>query len=291
MPLTHTRVFRVRYDECDPYEHVNNAAYLRYMQEAAFDASAAAGYGHARYAAMGQLWLAHTTHIEYRQPLKYGDSVAVTTWVADFARVRSRRMYELRNAATQALAASAYTDWVFVEATTGRPAPIPAELISAFCPDGAPPTLTRTLLPAAVPPAAGPFRLPLRVAWRDVDSAGMVNNPNYLTYVAEAGFAVSAAHGWPHTRMAAAGFGILAHQHHLEYRRPAAYGDDLEIATWFSDVKAASATRHYVITRPADQELVARVQSQYVWVSRETLKPIRIPRDFLADLAPNRAAA
>ncbi len=38
------RAFRVRSYECDGYGHVNHANYLRYMQEAAFDASAAAGY-------------------------------------------------------------------------------------------------------------------------------------------------------------------------------------------------------------------------------------------------------
>ena len=51
MPLVHTRNFRVRHYECDAYGHLNNANYLRYMQEAAFDASAAAGYGMLRYEA------------------------------------------------------------------------------------------------------------------------------------------------------------------------------------------------------------------------------------------------
>jgi Acyl-ACP thioesterase len=49
MPLTHLEKFKVRYTECDQYGHVNNANYLRYMQEAAFGASADAGYDFARY--------------------------------------------------------------------------------------------------------------------------------------------------------------------------------------------------------------------------------------------------
>ena len=57
MPLTHTRTFRVRYYECDAHGHLNNANYLRYMQETAFDASEAAGYDLARYEAMERLWL------------------------------------------------------------------------------------------------------------------------------------------------------------------------------------------------------------------------------------------
>ncbi|MBL8059021.1 MAG: acyl-CoA thioesterase [Anaerolineales bacterium] len=291
MPLTHTRAFRVRFDECDAYGHVNNAVYLRYMQETAFDASAAAGFGAARYTAMGRLWLTHDTQIDYLRPLAYGDTVAVTTWVADFARVRSRRMYELRQAGSGELVAQAHTDWVFLDAASRRPAPIPADLIRAFFLDEPAPQLKREPFPAAPPPPPGPFSVRRRVEWRDVDTAGIVNNPNYLAYVAEAGFAVSEAHGWPHQRMEAAGFGILARRHRLEHRRPAGYGDELLITTWASAMRAASGVRHYQITRAADGELVTRVHSQYVWVDRRTLKPIRIPADFLADFAPNIAGA
>ena len=49
MQHIHERTFRVRYYECDAYGHVNHANYLRYMQETAFDASAAVGYEIARY--------------------------------------------------------------------------------------------------------------------------------------------------------------------------------------------------------------------------------------------------
>ena len=49
MPLEHARTFRVRYYECDALGHAKGVSLLRYMQETAFDASAAAGYDLARY--------------------------------------------------------------------------------------------------------------------------------------------------------------------------------------------------------------------------------------------------
>jgi acyl-CoA thioester hydrolase len=291
MPLTHTRTFRVRHYECDGYGHVNNATYLRYMQEAAFDASAAAGYGLERYRAMGRLWFIHETWIEYLRPLTYGDSVAVKTWVADFGRVRSRRMYEFSNAASGELAAQAYTDWAFIDMATGRPAAIPPELVAAFFPEGAPPAAgKREPFPTPPAPPAGVFKTRRRVEWRDVDAAGHVNNANYVAYIGEAAFGAAAAFGWDHVRMTEAGFGVLARRHHVEYRREAVYGDELEISTWLSDFRAASVTRHYSLTRTSDGELVARVNSQYVWVDRRTLKPIRIPAAVLVDLTPNTAA-
>ncbi|MBZ0277150.1 MAG: thioesterase family protein, partial [Anaerolineae bacterium] len=79
-PLTHTTTFHVRHYECDAYGHLNNANYIRYMEEAAFEASAAAGYPKARYEGMGFIWLARETEIEYLNAVHYGDRVEVKTW-------------------------------------------------------------------------------------------------------------------------------------------------------------------------------------------------------------------
>src|SRR5512137_1171119 len=215
MPLTNTTRFRVRYVECDAYGHVNNANYLRYMQEAAFDASAAAGYGLARYAAMGHHWLIRETDIEYIQPLRYGDTVHVKTWVIDFQRVRSRRAYEFRRDGADELVARASTDWVYLDDATGRPAPIPLEMMAAFFPEGLPAEATapRERLAPTPPPPPGVFRMQRRVEWRDIDTVGHVNNAVYLAYIEDCGIQAVAAHGWPISRMNAGGFGVVARQH------------------------------------------------------------------------------
>ena len=138
MPLTHTRAFKVRHYECDGYGHLNHANYVRYMQETAFDASAAAGYDLPRYEQLGHNWLVRETDIQYLLPLHYNDRVAITTWVMDFRRVRSRRAYEFRHEHSGEVAAKAVTDWVYLNTETGRPAAIPAEMMVAFFPEGLP---------------------------------------------------------------------------------------------------------------------------------------------------------
>lgn len=290
MPLTHTRAFRVRYHECDAYGHVNNVSYLRYMQEAAFDASAAAGYGFARYQDMNRNWLVRRTDVEYLQPARYGDTVEVTTWVVDFHRVRSRRAYELRLAGSGQMAARGMTDWVFVDAA-GRPVTAPPEMIAAFFPEGYAETAApRDHFPAAPPPPPGVYRTRRRVAWSDIDTAQHVNNIAYMVYVEDCGMEVLAAHGWPVARMTAEGFGMLLRQHQIEYLQPAVMDDELELATWVSEVRRASATRHYTITRVRDGALMARVNTRAAWVDMASGRPIRIPDRFLADFAPNVAA-
>ncbi len=286
VPLTHTRTFRVRYYECDAYGHVNNANYLRYMQEAAFDASTAAGYSPARYAQIGRQWLVRETDIEYLRPLRYGDSVQVKTWVTDFRRVTSRRAYEFYQGAE--LGARAHTDWAFLDSATGQPVTIPSELIAAFFPDGPPDSIpSREKFPSAPPPPASLFSIRRRVTWQDIGPAQHVNNAVYLAYVDDCGMQVLAAYGWPLARMAAEQFAIIVRRHRIQYRQPALLDDELEVATWVSDVKRATAVRHYTINRVKDNTLVARAHTLYVWVDLTTRQPIRIPPQFLADFAPN----
>jgi acyl-CoA thioester hydrolase len=288
MPLTHVRTFRIRHYECDAHGHVNHANYLRYMQETAFDASAAVGYDMARYQAMGYHWLVYETDIEYLHPLRYGDSVQVKTWVLDFRRVRSYRAYELRLAGSDELVARAHTDWVYLNSATRRPAPIPPEMVTAFLPEGPPePPLPRRRFPSAPPPPPGVFRMRRQVEWRDIDPERHVNNAAYLAYIEDCGVHVSAAHNWPLERMWAEGFAIIARRHQIEYRQPAVLGDELELATWVSDVRRATATRHYTITRLGDGELLARAHTLWVWVDIETGRPIRIPAGFMPDFSPN----
>ena len=288
MSLIHERSFKVRHYECDAYGHVNHANYVRYMQEAAFDATAAAGYDTTRYEAMDRIWLVRHTDITYLYPLTYGDSVIVKTWVVDFRRVRSRRAYELRLASSGEIVARAMTDWVFLDRQSLRPVSIPAELRQAFVPDDPPAEVPpREPFPKAPPPPPGVFKMRLRVEWRDIDAAQHANNATYVTYLENCSVQVAASLGWPMRRMRAAGFGIIARRYRIEYLLPALQDDELELATWVSDVKRATAVRHYTIHRVADGALLARVHGLWVWVDLASGRPMRIPADFLADFAGN----
>ena len=288
MPLIHEHTFPIRFYECDAHGHVNNANYLRYMQEAAFAASAAAGYDFARYEELGQSWLIRETEIEFLAPLVYGDTLTIKTWVNDFHRVRSRRMYEFyKNGRTEPIA-RANTDWIYLETATNQPVAIPDQLKTAFFPEGAPAQAgKRARFPEPPSPPDGVFTATRRVEWRDIDEVGHVNNAVYLSYIEDAGVQVSCAHGWPIKRMAGAGFAIIPRKHHIEYVQPALMDDQLEISTWVSGGRRSTAIRHYLIRRVNDGALLARVNTLYIWVSTETFHPIRIPTDFWEDFAPN----
>jgi acyl-CoA thioester hydrolase len=281
------RAFRVRLYECDAYGHVNHANYLRYIQEAALEASSAVGYSVERYREMGRTWLIRETDITYLRPLSYGDAVIVRTWVDDFRRVRSRRQYEMRLEGSDEPVASARTEWVYLDASTLRPVSVPPEMVSAFYAGEPPVGDRREPFPEPPPPPEGIFRMRRPVEWRDIDPAGHVNNANYLAYIEECNMAVAVAHRWPMERIMAAGFGIVARRYRIEYRDSARHGDEVEVTTYVSDVKRSTATRHNDITRVSDGTLLVRANALWVWVDLRTGRPTRIPQAFIDDFSPN----
>ena len=287
MPLTHTRTFRVRHYECNAHDQVFPAVYMRYAQEAAFAATAAAGYDLARYEELDRLWLARESEIEYLRPLRYGDSVQVKTWVVDFRRVRSIRAYEFRHAESSLLVARATTDWVHLTLSTLRPAYISIEMRTAFFPEGPPPPApARERFPASPAPPQGAFQQFRRAEWRYVDAAGHVNNTVYLSYVEKCALQALTARGWPLSRMGSEGFAITTRSHRIEYKQPALLNDELELTTWLSDIQATTAIRHTIITCTRDGAEVSRARTVHAWVNPETGQPQAIPEALLADIAP-----
>ncbi len=133
------RIFRHSFDvpksAIDQNGHVNNVAYVQWMQDVAvrhFEASGCADAMHAT----GGTWVARSHRIDYLRPAFSGDAIEVRTWITGFRRVRSTRRYEFVRYDDDAVLARGETDWVFVSAETGRPMAIPAALRDAFLPFG-----------------------------------------------------------------------------------------------------------------------------------------------------------
>jgi acyl-CoA thioester hydrolase len=119
-------------DVIDVNGHVNNLAYLQWMQDAAIAHSEARGWPVARYVETGTGWVVRSHFIEYLVPLFREDHVALLTWVTTMRRKSSARRFLFWRERDQQVIARAETIWVFVTAATGRPALIPSTLASAF---------------------------------------------------------------------------------------------------------------------------------------------------------------
>ncbi len=130
-PAAHEYEFDVPPGAIDENGHVNNVEHVRWMQEAAVRHFESVG-GNALMAAARATWVVRSHHVEYLRPALRGERIRVRTWVEDFRRVMSRRRYEFVRADDATVLARGETEWVFVDATSGRPKAIPAEIQALF---------------------------------------------------------------------------------------------------------------------------------------------------------------
>jgi acyl-CoA thioester hydrolase len=114
-------------DAVDQNGHVNNIAYIQWMQDVAVSHADAVGCVRMS-TALGATWVVRSHHIEYLRPAFAGETLTLFTWVANFQKVRSLRKCKIIRAADQAVIVCAETDWVFVDAKTGHPLKIPDDI-------------------------------------------------------------------------------------------------------------------------------------------------------------------
>jgi acyl-CoA thioester hydrolase len=287
----HRVTFKIRHDECDAYGHLNNAHYLRYMQEAAFSASAAVGLDHADYIERDRVWLIRATSLEYLRPLTAGDRIEIETWIEGLRRATARRRYVIHKLGTDTIAGRGFSDWVFLKRSTGAPVAISPEVVQVFFPQGEAPKSPRwtTLRPPARPEEV--FVTRRTVEWRDIDPMRHLNNAVYLSYAEECAIELAQAYGWCMQRWMEYGVAFVARQNQVEYLCPARMGDEIRIETWLTSIRAASGTRFYRYERAADGQTLARLNTRWVLVDLQSGQPKRLPDEFRERIAPNLAPA
>jgi acyl-CoA thioester hydrolase len=115
----------------DENNHVNNVAYVQWMQDVAIAHSNHVG-GTQATQQVGATWVARSHQIEYLRPSFMGDRIRILTWIADFRKARSRRKYKFLRLEDETVLARGETEWVFIDSTTGRPRSVPEAVASCY---------------------------------------------------------------------------------------------------------------------------------------------------------------
>ncbi len=124
---------RVSDADIDRQGHVNNVAFLRYVQEAAV-AHWRALVPAAVQAAFA--WVVRRHEVEYLRPGQPGDELRVRTWLGQAIGATWERFTEVFRAGEDQPLAVARTVWVLLDAATGRPRRVDPELVARFAPPG-----------------------------------------------------------------------------------------------------------------------------------------------------------
>jgi acyl-CoA thioester hydrolase len=120
-------------DDIDELGHVNNAVWVRWIQDVA-TAHWMAVAGDASVAAF--LWVVVRHEIDYVGNVRLGDSVTARTWISDPPKgARFDRNMEFANASGKIVVKSK-TTWALIDRTTGRIARVPPAVATRFMEQG-----------------------------------------------------------------------------------------------------------------------------------------------------------
>ena len=115
--------------DIDEQNHVNNIVYLRWVQDVATAHWQAIASPEAQET-VGWVVLRH--EIDYKTPAALGDKIILRTWVGKATRLTFERFTEIRRNGDGQLLSKARTLWCPINAQTGRPMRVPAEVRVQF---------------------------------------------------------------------------------------------------------------------------------------------------------------
>lgn len=110
-----------------------------------------------------------------------------------------------------------------------------------------------------------------------IDIHRHVNNQEYLRWMQDVAIEHSTHLGWPMARYLETGASWYVKSHFIEYLRPALLGDALLACTWVAGMSERSSPRHTLFLREDSHEIVARAETQWIFVSLRNGRPLAIP--------------
>ena len=115
--------------DIDELGHVNNAVYLRWVQDVATAHWKAFASAEAQAAIA---WVVVRHEIDYKAPALPGDEILLRTWVGGATRITFERHTQIVHASRRQLLAQARTLWCPISAQSGKPQRVSAEVRAQF---------------------------------------------------------------------------------------------------------------------------------------------------------------
>ena len=132
MPISsvYSKTITIPQSAIDENGHVNNVAYVQWMQDIAVEHYSSIGGVEVQGSEV--TWVVREHKIEYLFPAFAQEEIEIRTWVENIRRVRSLRKYEFVRKSDGKMLVRGETDWVFVDVKTGAPRAVPDEVVKIF---------------------------------------------------------------------------------------------------------------------------------------------------------------
>ncbi len=119
------------------------------------------------------------------------------------------------------------------------------------------------------------FLVSIRPRYGEVDSMGVVYHAHYLVYFEIGRTEYMRAHGASYAALEREGYRLAVVDASVQYKRPAMYDQELEVAVWLSQLGRATATFRYELW---DQEghVLASGQTRLGCINAQN-RPVALP--------------
>lgn len=136
----------------------------------------------------------------------------------------------------------------------------------------------------------GRFRVSEYVRWSDVDMAGIICYGAYVRFFEIVETELFRAIGLPFAEVFERfDFWLPRAQLHFDFRRPALLDERLDVEAWIGRIGSSSLRLNFEVRKTTPQrELTAEGHAVLVAVARHDLRPIPLPPEVVAALAPYR---
>jgi acyl-CoA thioester hydrolase len=126
---------------------------------------------------------------------------------------------------------------------------------------------------------APPFEMTVSVLPDDIDEQNHVNNTVYLRWIQD----IATAH-WRAvaSREAQGTVGWVVLRHEIDYKAPAALGDEIVLRTWVGKATRLTFERFTEIRRKSDGQLFSNARTLWCPINAQTGRPVRVPEEVRA---------
>ena len=132
-----------------------------------------------------------------------------------------------------------------------------------------------------------PFVCDLAVNGSDLgDTIEHVRNTEYVRWLDRAAQMHADSLGYTRQRMLGDGVMWFVARTEIDYLGEVWNDDELVIATWVRDMQRVKSWREYVVIRPADEAVVCRAATLWVFMDLARRRPRRIPDEMARRFSP-----
>ncbi|MEC3966557.1 acyl-CoA thioesterase [Flagellimonas halotolerans] len=121
--------FDVVPDDLDDLNHVNNIRYVEWIQDISKKHWTQVAPKDIK---KSMIWVVRNHNITYHKSAVLGNTILISTFIANNKGPISTRVVEIKNKATDDLLVKAVTEWCLLDAKTFRPKRVPGEIQSLF---------------------------------------------------------------------------------------------------------------------------------------------------------------